>query len=77
MSILGKYTIRSMKCNKLRTLVTVIGIMLSVSMFTAVTESIASGQQYMVNVVKEQTGSFHAYYRNYSCLLYTSDAADD
>lgn len=66
MSILGKYTIRSMKCNKLRTLVTVIGIMLSVSMFTAVTESIASGQQYMVNVVKEQTGSFHAYYRNYS-----------
>jgi putative ABC transport system permease protein len=64
MKILYRYTLRSLRMNRVRTLVTVIGIILSVALFTAVTEGAYSGQQYMIRVVKEQTGSFDAFYRD-------------
>ena len=38
MNILTKYTLRCLKKNRVRTLVTIIGIILSVSLFTAVSE---------------------------------------
>lgn len=62
MSIFRKYTVRNLKRNKTRTVVTIIGIILSVAMFTAVTESIVSGQNYLLNTVKCSVGSFHAAY---------------
>ena len=36
MNILCSYTLRNLKKNKVRTIVTIVGIILSVSMFTAV-----------------------------------------
>ncbi len=59
MKILSKITWENLKKNKTRTLVTIIGIMLSVSLFTAVMSSISSLNSYMMNVIKEETGNYH------------------
>ncbi len=64
MNIFSKYTLRMLKKNRTRTIVTIIGIILSVAMFTAVTESIVSGQQYLQNSVKATIGAFHALKRD-------------
>lgn len=50
MNILNRFTIRTLMKNKTRTLVTIIGIALSVSMFTAVTSIIVSFQNYMLRM---------------------------
>lgn len=62
MNVFQKYTLQSLKKNRTRTIVTIIGIILSVAMFTGVTESIYSGQQYLINSVKATIGAFHAQY---------------
>lgn len=80
MKILHQYTLRSLKLNKTRTVVTIIGIILSVALFTAVTEGAYSGQQYIVNIIKEQTGSFHLLCRDISAtdldMLQEDDEVD-
>lgn len=50
MNIINRFTIRTLWKNKIRTLVTVIGIALSAAMFTGVTSLIVSFQQYLVNL---------------------------
>lgn len=64
MDVFFKYTVKSLKENRTRTVVTIIGIILSVAMFTAVTESMVSGQSYLVKSVKNSVGSFHYVYYN-------------
>lgn len=59
MNIFQKYTCRNLRKNKVRTIVTIIGIVLSVSMITAVTSSISSMQQFLLNVVIETSGVWH------------------
>ena len=59
MNILTNYTIRCLKKNRVRTLVTLIGIILSVSLFTAVAEGAWSGQQYLMNIAIADEGSYH------------------
>ena len=59
MNILNKVTWENLKKNRTRTLVTIIGIVLSVSLFTAVTTSVHSLQTYIVEVTKEQQGNYH------------------
>ena len=59
MKILSKITWENLKKNKTRTWVTIIGIMLSVSLFTAVMSSISSLNSYMKKVVIEQIGEYH------------------
>ena len=59
MRILSKITWENLKKNKTRTIVTIIGIMLSVSLFTAVMSSLSSLNQYMMNVIIDQTGNYH------------------
>ena len=66
MNILTKYTLRCLKKNRVRTLVTIIGIILSVSLFTAVSEGAFSGQQYLIEVTKAETGAFHGVYTEVS-----------
>lgn len=63
MNIFTRYTLLNLKKNKTRTIVTIIGIILSVAMFTAVTESIVSGQNYLLSTVAHTTGSFEFQYR--------------
>lgn len=59
MNILNRVTLKTMAKNRVRTVVTVIGIILSAAMMTAVTTSIASLQQFMVRLVQAETGDWH------------------
>ena len=62
MNILTHYTLRCLKQNRVRTLVTIIGIILSVSLFTAVAEGAYSGQQYLMNVAIANEGGYYGMY---------------
>jgi len=59
MNIINKVTLKTLWKNKVRTLVTIIGIILSVSMITAVTTSISSLRNYLLEVIIEQDGDWH------------------
>lgn len=59
MNILNKVTLKNLLKNRTRTLVTIIGIILSVSLFTAVTTSVNSLKTYIIEVTKEKDGDFH------------------
>ena len=62
MNIFQRFTCKSLKKNKTRTVVTIIGIILSVAMITAVTTTISSLADFMLKVLKEQDGSWHGYF---------------
>ena len=62
MSIFRKFTLRSLQKNRVRSIVTVIGIMLSMAMFTAVIEAAYSGVRFLIRAEEKKTGSYHAYY---------------
>ena len=64
MNIFHAFTRRCLKENKTRTLVTIIGIVLSMSLFTAVIEGAYSGMQYLVRGVIADEGSWAAYEMN-------------
>ena len=59
MNIINKYTIRILKKNKVRTLITIIGIILSISMITAVTTFISSLKQFLINTSIENDGDWY------------------
>lgn len=61
MNVFQKFTLQSLKKNRTRTIVTIIGIILSVSMFTAVTEAFVSAQQFALKHTEKTTGSFLFY----------------
>ena len=71
MNIFGKITLRNLKKNKIRTLVTLIGILLSTAMFTAVTTTVSSLQQYLVDYTVHADGNWYG--AGYSL---SRDAAD-
>lgn len=72
MNIFCKYTNQTLKKNKTRTLVTIIGIILSVAMFTATSEALASAQNYLLSYTEKTEGSFHAKYTTLDIDQYTS-----
>lgn len=59
MSIFHKVTLEILKKNKTRTIVTIIGIILSASMFTAVTTTVSSLQNYMLQNAIYNSGDWH------------------
>ena len=61
MNIIYKMTRKMLKLNKMRTLVTIIGIMLSAAMFTAVVSTITSFQNYMLRYEERNAGSYYAH----------------
>lgn len=63
MNIFHRFTLASLKKNRVRTLVTIIGIMLSMALLTAVIEGANSGMQYLVRAETERVGAFHGYWR--------------
>lgn len=65
MNIVHKLTLRYMKLNKKRTLVTVIGIIISVAMITAVSVVGYSVMDYMGRSELENSGYFHLKFSNY------------
>ncbi|MBR2645897.1 MAG: ABC transporter permease, partial [Clostridia bacterium] len=64
MNILHTFTRRALGKNRMRTLVTVIGIVLSMALLTAVIEGAYSGLYYMRSVTEEDAGNWHAYFQN-------------
>lgn len=58
MNIFSRFTLRTLQKNKMRTLVTIIGIALSVAMFTSVTSIIVSFQQYLMNMEIAREGTW-------------------
>ena len=59
MNLLNKLTIKNLKLNKKRTIVTIIGIMLSVALITAVASIYKSGIDSLIDYEKNRTGNFH------------------
>ena len=64
MDLLNKLTIKNLKLNKKRTIVTIIGIMLSVALITAVASIYSSGLQSLINFETREKGNFHVAYYN-------------
>lgn len=59
MNLLNKLTVKNLKLNKKRTIVTIVGIMLSVALITAVASVYASGLQSIINYETNEKGAFH------------------
>ncbi len=64
MNLLNKLTIKNLKLNKKRTIVTVIGIMLSVALITAVASMYASAIDSLIDFEIYQRGNFHMAFYN-------------
>ena len=64
MNLLNRLTIKNLKLNKKRTIVTIIGIMLSVALITAVASVYTSGIKSLAKYEAKQMGNFHAAYYN-------------
>ncbi|MGN1443794.1 MAG: ABC transporter permease [Acutalibacteraceae bacterium] len=59
MNVFHKYTLQTLKKNKTRTIVTIIGIILSVAMFSATILSLSSAMNYMTSYVEQTVGKFY------------------
>ncbi len=59
MNVLNKVTLQSLKKNKTRTTVTIIGVMLSVSLICAITTFCYSMKNYAHNFIIHETGDWH------------------
>ena len=64
MNVLKKLTIKDLKLNKKRTIVTIIGIMLSVALITAVATMFQSFIDSMIKYEKRQKGDYHVSFRD-------------
>ncbi len=59
MNIFSKITAKTMKANRVRTIVTIIGVILSTSMITAVATFGSSFQRFLVDYSISQNGKWH------------------
>ena len=66
MNLLNKLTIKNLKLNKKRTIVTIIGIILSVALITAVSSMFFSVKTSFINYEKQHSGDYHYLFENVS-----------
>lgn len=64
MSILNKLTIKNLKLNKKRTIVTIIGIILSVALICAVASMVSSFRESLIRFEINRNGNFHYEFSN-------------
>ena len=64
MNVLNKLTKKNLLLNKKRTIVTIIGIMLSTALVCAVAGLVTSAQQTFVNLIKNNDGDYHISFSN-------------
>lgn len=64
MNLLNKLTIKNLKLNKRRTIVTIIGIMLAVALINAVATMYFSGMASIIRAQKATSGDFHTVFYN-------------
>lgn len=77
MNIFHKVTLQSLKKNRTRTIVTVIGIMLSAAMVCAVTTFVASIQNYILNYTIYNNGDWHGAVYDAAWSDFQSISADE
>lgn len=77
MNVFHKVTIQSLKQNKTRTAVTIIGIMLSAAMMCAVTTFVSSIQNYILNYSIYTQGDWHGVVYNTDYSKYQDLSADE
>ena len=77
MTIFHKITLQALKKNRTRTTVTIIGIILSTAMITAVACFALSLQSYMVNGAIQKYGSWHAEFIDVPAAFIQERAQDD
>ncbi len=75
MNIFNKVTVRSLKKNKVRTIVTIIGIILSTAMICAVTTFVSSMQNYALQYAVYKLGDWHGAAENVTFQTYEDIAA--
>jgi len=61
MNIINRVTLKVLKKNKIRTIVTIIGVILSAAMLTAVTTLVSSMQNYLVRTAIIMEGDWHTH----------------
>lgn len=76
MNIINRFTLRTLRQNKIRTLVTIIGIALSMAMFTGVTSLIVSFQQYLLQIEIADTGIWQGRIDNVSAEVVKNMQSD-
>ena len=76
MDIFKKYTRRCLKANRSRTLVTIIGIILSMALLTAVIEGAYSGIQFLIRSEEKRAGKYEVYFSDLSGEQYTGLSRD-
>ena len=64
MDILKKFTKKNLKLNKKRTIVTIIGIMLSTALICAVAGMVSSTQKTLANAMRADHGNYHMRFEN-------------
>lgn len=64
MNVFNKVTLQTLKKNKARTLVTIIGVILSVAMICAVTTLVSSVQNFLLECAIHDNGDWHGSFRN-------------
>ena len=64
MNLLNKLTIKNLKLNKRRTIVTIIGIMLAVALINAVATMYFSGMASIIRAEKSTRGDYHTVFYN-------------
>jgi len=77
MNVFIKITLSSLKKNRTRTIVTIIGVILSVAMITAVTTLIASLQSFMIRNVIATDGDWHIQFMEADSALVQRLSADN
>lgn len=64
MNILKKFTLKNIKLNKKRSIVTIIGIILSAALICTVSGMFSSFQKTMINAIIKETGDYHVTFKN-------------
>ena len=77
MNVFHRYTRQALRKNRSRTWVTIVGIILSVALFTAVTEGAYSGVRYLIGAAEYTVGRFHGCYQNLTEQQATQLSRDD
>lgn len=77
MSIFGKVTRKTLFENRTRTAVTVIGIILSAAMLTAVTTGVASVWNYLFRCAVWDNGNWHGYFEKLPSEIFAQIEQDD
>lgn len=77
MNVFHKVTLQSLKKNRVRTIVTIIGIILSAAMICAVTTFVSSMQDYALRTAIYSDGSWHGNMMGTSYSVYDSVSASD